>query len=153
MVLRKSLSLAICLLCVATSGLLDANTCSPAAQRLAFPRDLDERPGLAPACDSDTFTHPGFPPASDPTPIPLPPTPTIVPPSGKGLLAWTVADDGAVFVLDSTHALVQLSPGDLAPLARSAPLFGPAEEAPAYLAASESRLLCQQRCHLPDARS
>ncbi len=38
------------------------------------------------------------------------------------LLAWTVADDGALFVLDATYSLFQLAPDNLAPLAKSSPL-------------------------------
>ncbi len=40
----------------------------------------------------------------------------------RPLLAWTVADDGALFVLDATYSLFQLAPDSLAPLAKSSPL-------------------------------
>ena len=53
------------------------------------------------------------------------------------MLAWTVAADGGVFVLDSGQILHQLSPDNLEPLAQSAPLIEPNEEASAFLVASE----------------
>ncbi|TEU10569.1 MAG: hypothetical protein E3J25_08805, partial [Anaerolineales bacterium] len=55
-------------------------------------------------------------------------------------MAWTVAADGAVFVLDATHTLTQLAPDNLAPLAQGSPLLESAEEAPAYLLAGETQI-------------
>jgi WD40 repeat protein len=68
------------------------------------------------------------------------PTPAIAPPDDRDLLAWTVAADGAVFVLDGTYTVYQLSPRDLSPLARSAPLFTATVPSVAYLAADETHL-------------
>jgi hypothetical protein len=67
-------------------------------------------------------------------------TPTTAPLEGEGLLAWSVAADGAVFVLDATHTLYQLSPDSLVPLAQSDPLIESKEEAAASLLASERYL-------------
>ncbi|MFN8454156.1 MAG: hypothetical protein U0401_05690 [Anaerolineae bacterium] len=65
---------------------------------------------------------------------PLPPMPP--------LQAWTVAEDGAVFVLDAANIVYQLAPTNLTPLAQSAPLAlgAVSPEAPAYLLADENYL-------------
>lgn len=54
-------------------------------------------------------------------------TPSITPPA-QPLQAWSVAPDGAVFVLDADSRLHQLDPADLSPLAQSEPLFPTPEE-------------------------
>ncbi len=59
---------------------------------------------------------------------------------GEGLRAWTVAADGAVFVLDSSHILYELSPGDLVPTARSLPLIESGQGAAAHLLATDRYL-------------
>jgi hypothetical protein len=69
-----------------------------------------------------------------------PPTPTIALPDDRSLLAWTVAADGAVFVLDEAYTVYQLSPRDLFPLSRSSPLFTATVPSAAYLAADETHL-------------
>jgi len=53
------------------------------------------------------------------------------------LLAWTVAPDGAILALDSSHILHELSPDSLAPLSQSTPLIESEESAVTYLLASE----------------
>ncbi len=58
----------------------------------------------------------------------------------RPLLAWTVADDGAVFVLDATNSVCQLAPGDLSLQARSSPLFEAPADAPAHLLADDAYL-------------
>jgi hypothetical protein len=67
------------------------------------------------------------------------PSPTApLPPPAQPLRAWSIAaSDGAVFVLDATHTIYQLAPGDLTPLARSSPLFEVGGDAPTYLLAGE----------------
>jgi hypothetical protein len=65
---------------------------------------------------------------------PLPPVPP--------LRAWTVADDGAVFVLDAANVLFQLDPTDLTSIVHSAPLAlgAVSKNAPAHLLADETQL-------------
>jgi hypothetical protein len=65
---------------------------------------------------------------------PLPPMPP--------LRAWTVADDGAVFVLDADNIVHQLAPTNLTPLAQTSPLpLGVVSPlAPAHLLADENYL-------------
>jgi WD40 repeat protein len=76
--------------------------------------------------------------APAPTYTAIPPTPATAPLDGEGLSAWTVTPDGAVYVLDSTTTVVQLSPGTLAPLAQSSPLFEePGGGGDGYLLASD----------------
>lgn len=55
------------------------------------------------------------------------------------LRAWSIAPDGAVFVVDAATRLYQLDPTGLEPLAQSPPLFE-AGETPIYLAADTGRL-------------
>jgi hypothetical protein len=70
-------------------------------------------------------------PTDKPTPTAEPsatPTPTEEPPAVdraplQPLLTWTLAPDGAPYVLDASHRLYQLDPQNLAPLARSEPLI------------------------------
>jgi hypothetical protein len=83
---------------------------------------------------------PTLTPAPIATATPIPVAPSAAPLEREGLLAWTVAPDGAVYVLDASHALHQLSPDNLAPLAQSSPLFESAEEAASYLLASDTQL-------------
>lgn len=95
---------------------------------------------LVPTALTPTFAPPTATPTSRPTATHVPATPTAAPLEGEGLLAWTVAADGAVFVLDARHTLYQLSPDNLAPLAQSPPLIESEEETPAYLLASKTYL-------------
>ncbi len=80
-------------------------------------------PQTAPATVNETTS-----PATN-TPLPetsLPPaTVASLPVSPvQPLQSWSVAaDDGAVFVLDTTNSLYQLAPTDLTPLTKSSPLF------------------------------
>jgi hypothetical protein len=72
----------------------------------------------------------------------VPPTPTTAALDPAALRAWTLAGDGAIYVLDAAHSLHQMAPAGLAPVDRSPPLFGDAAEgeASAYLAAGQSYL-------------
>ena len=70
-------------------------------------------------------------PDSSPTPASL---------LADGLLGWTIAADGAVYVLDASYVVYQLSPDNLAPLAQSSPLIDAAEAAPAHLVADQEHL-------------
>ncbi len=112
----------------------------------AGPRSTPAPSELTPSAAQATVT-PTSPPTSTPaallvqtpTAIPTPP-PAIAPPDDRGLLAWTVAADGAVFALDGAYTVYQLSPDDLSPLARSSPLFTATVPAAAYMAADETYL-------------
>jgi hypothetical protein len=104
-------------------------------------------PTSAPAAVLPTATSPVIaspepsptqPPSPTATSAPAPPT--AAPVDVEGLLAWTVAADAAVYVLDADHVLHHLSPGDLIPLARSPALFESDPQATAYLLASERYL-------------
>ncbi len=83
------------------------------------------------------------------------PTPTVaattapsVPltPLTQPLRAWSISSAGAVYVLDATSRLYQLSPPDLSPLRQSEPLF-PADDhqAPAFLLATADHLFVGSR--------
>ncbi len=62
------------------------------------------------------------------------------------LQAWSLAPDGAVFVLDAENRLVRLDPGDLSVLAQSEPLFdAPANPQQAFLLAAADRLFVGNR--------
>ncbi|MGB3904901.1 MAG: hypothetical protein WBB22_08270 [Anaerolineae bacterium] len=65
-------------------------------------------PTLVPTTLTPTFAPPTATPTSSPTATRVPATPAAAPLEGEGLLGWTVAADGAVFVLDATHTLYQL---------------------------------------------
>jgi len=80
---------------------------------------------------------PTIAPAPSPTTSDAPLVQAAVPLQGEGVLAWTIAADGDVFVLDASQALYQLSPDTLAPLAQSAHLIDSKEQVTAYLVASE----------------
>ncbi len=85
--------------------------------------------------------------ASQPTesaPLPASATPIIMPPAHP-LRAWTIAADGAVFVLDAAHTLYRLAAADLSPLTQSGPLFTGPVDAPAFLLASDTHLFVGDR--------
>jgi hypothetical protein len=75
--------------------------------------------------------------AVTPTLGPTPPATSPPALSGADLVAWDVAGDGALYVLDGASSLYALAPGSLAPLAQSSPLFEPRDGADAYLVAGE----------------
>ncbi len=77
----------------------------------------------------------------DPALAGIQPIPTPLPPPLQPLRAWTVADDGGVFVLDGANRLYQLAPADLAPMAATSPLFSPDGQAPVFLAADATRVV------------
>jgi hypothetical protein len=113
-------------------GLLLSTACGPAAGTMSGP------PSPAPTSTVTMSPSATLVLTATPTATTAHETPTVVPLNGEGLLAWDVAADGAVFVLDATHRLYQLSPDDLLPLAQSSPLFESSEEAPASLLADQS---------------
>lgn len=83
------------------------------------------------------------PPASvTGTTIPAAPAPpanlAAVAPPLQPLQAWSVAPDGAVFVLDAVQSLYQLAPADLTPLAQVPPLFERGDSA--YLVAGPNQV-------------
>ncbi|MBW7883386.1 MAG: hypothetical protein H3C34_12250, partial [Caldilineaceae bacterium] len=55
-------------------------------------------------------------------------------------LGWTVAADGALFVLDARHVVWRLDPQTLAPIQRSGALVTGLTDRPAYLAATSNQL-------------
>ncbi len=78
-------------------------------------------------------------------PVEAVPSPSPIAPPTHPLRAWSVAANGALFVLDAAYRLYHLAPIDLSPLAQSPPLFAAAADAPAFLLADESRLIVGSR--------
>ena len=52
------------------------------------------------------------------------------------LLAWDVAPDGSLFVLDTTHRIYRLNGETLAPIGQSPPLIAAVSDRPASLIAT-----------------
>ena len=163
---KRWTALVICLLCLGACGpapaptpiaLLPSASPSPATSTAGVMATSSPVPAPSTPSALPPTSHPSPLPATS-TPVSIPPSPatlsptatqtppplpspvTVAPPSGEGLLAWTVAEDGAVFVLDSDHKVFELEPHDLFPLAFSAALFGAGAEAPAHVAASDSQV-------------
>jgi hypothetical protein len=80
---------------------------------------------------------PSPPTAAIPTSTEVSPGTTREPLSGDAVLAWTVAADGAVYVLDETYTVYQLAADSLAPMAQSLPLLKSEDGATIHLLASE----------------
>jgi hypothetical protein len=74
------------------------------------------------------------------TPAPKGSTRPRLAPPAQPLRAWSIAPDGAVFVLDQNGRLYELAEALLTPVGRSAPLRWVQDKIPVYLLADEERL-------------
>ncbi|MEM7342857.1 MAG: hypothetical protein AAF485_01315 [Chloroflexota bacterium] len=77
----------------------------------------------APLSAEPTATAIALNPTQTATPRPRPTQTQVVSTFEKPLLAWTISDDGDVYILDATLSVYQLSPNSLTPVAKSSPLF------------------------------
>lgn len=112
---------------------------------------------LSSDAESETPAHPLVEPTIVPVqqitlttqaaPLAIPSAPNLPPITSpkQPLLAWSVAPDGAVFVVDALNTLFQLAPADLTPLAQSPPLFKTAADETVYLLAGSDRIMIGSR--------